>query len=119
MPALARSTILNTESKAQQMPSLDHCTIILTYGSYGSGIDHKTAKKVDTLLAQNNKVINNAYAKGFGLEGDISICLVINAPKAAENIYHQIRNTIPEESKVGYTSIEMKGKEKYQTQWPQ
>lgn len=113
----AHALILLDPSSKKQSFTIDTCTILIVYGSYASGTDAKLKNKINKIV-QNNKNISDTRTSYWGKEGESTTCLTISNEKYAQHLYSQIKNMIPEFSKHSWTSIEMKGKPRYQTQWP-
>ena len=93
------------------------CTILINYGSYGSGTNGKLQNEINKII-QNNKNIPDIRTSNWGKEGESTTCLTISDKQYAQHLYNQIKNMIPEFSKHSWTSIDMMGKPHYQTQWP-
>lgn len=108
---------IRTETDNAQVKALrKSCQLLVHFGSYGSGIDHKTAKKIKKNI-QVDERIKEGIKWTYGLEGDTSFCLRVPDQGQRLKVYEKIKALIPKETKEGATSIEM-GDQKFKSRWP-
>lgn len=92
------------------------CDISISFGSYSSGPDSQTKKKVMTFVEQS-KDIDEAITWSSGKEGERSLCLQV-IPSKLDNVYEDLKSFIPVESKRFWTEIKGTGKTPFRTQRP-
>lgn len=94
--------------------SLEQCSLLIRFGSYGSGIDQKAHARVLEIIKYNNAV-KEIQSHARGKEGEHSLCVSLKETSDAKLLYKAVKKQIPSFSKKGYTSIEMKGVKKFQS----
>jgi hypothetical protein len=113
----AHALMLADPSSKKIAFTVDTCTILISYGSYASGINTKLRNDINKIV-HNNKNISDVKISNWGKEGESTTCLIISNKEYAQHLYNQIKNIIPEVSKRSWTAIDMKGKTPYQTKRP-
>lgn len=105
------------EKKQETSIDRSRCDLVLTFGSYGSGVDSKTMANVLDYV-EKSKDIKSHESWSAGREGDTSYCLILVAG-STEKVVREIQAITPKTSKKGWTSLSRKdGTQIFQTTWP-
>lgn len=113
----ARSSASETKhDRNEQKIDTKTCDLLITFGSYGGGVDHETFKKVHTYFSKS-PAVKSSESWSSGFEGDSTYCLQVDDGKS-DKIYDEIRALVPTHSRKGWTSIEKKDGTRFQTEWP-
>ena len=73
---------------------IDDCPLVVTFASYGAGIDGDTRARVETLLVSDRAVVGFA-ARHWGREGETTLCVRTRAGPDAARLFHAIRAMVP------------------------
>jgi hypothetical protein len=83
---------------AMSADRVDACPLLVTFASYGTGIDGDTRARVETLLVSDRAVVGFA-ARHWGREGETTLCVRTRAGPDAARLFHAIRAMVPARSR--------------------
>ena len=84
------------------------CTLKISFGSIGTGVDAKTGEKVKTYLDSNMDKLTYVRTN-WGKEGEYSYCVKINDHKQQAEIYKNLKALMPKRG-VNAPPVSMSGK---------
>lgn len=98
------------------LPTIRDCDLLLSFGSFGGGIDYKAHSKVVRFIRNNNSIKSiKSYANGR--EGEHILCLETKETTNNRAMFKAIRKNLPAFSNKGYSTLEMRGVKKFETKW--
>ena len=72
----------------------ERCTITVSFGSYGPGIDLPTLLGVERRL-RADRTVRNFIRRSWGREGEVNLCIYMRAYKDADPLARRLRGMIP------------------------
>lgn len=84
------------------------CPLVVSFGSYGAGIDRPTLVRVEALLARDRTVTNVARYP-WGREGEVTLCVRARGNSDLVRIANRIRAALPARTR-GPVTVENRGR---------
>lgn len=81
------------------------CDVTIKFGSYGAGIDHALADKIDAAVKADSDIARSER-KPWGREGEFDQCLTMKPGRDAKAAYERYRAMLPSKNLKAPTSIE-------------
>lgn len=75
-----------------EMPA--SCALTVQFGSYGTGIDHVTLKRVEDLLRRERRVVK-VERYFWGREGEVNLCARTRSKADAKQLFARIKPMLP------------------------
>jgi hypothetical protein len=89
-PSPAPSATIVTGSRVER-PA---CPLVITFASYGAGIDNPTRERVQALLVSDRRVAGFETSR-WGREGEVTLCVRTRAPADAASLFNRVRGMLP------------------------
>ncbi len=93
-PPAARPAAGPEPRAASPGPGTADCPLTISFGSYAMGIDRPTLAAVETLLA-GEPAATSVERRGWGREGEVTLCVRLSDAAAAEPIARRIAALFP------------------------
>src|SRR5688500_13731666 len=95
-PQAARHAAAPEPRAAHPAPGTADCPLTISFGSYAMGIDRATLAAVEALLA-GEAAVASVERRGWGREGEVTLCARLADADAAEPIARRIAALFPAE----------------------
>ena len=79
---------------SQSAKTTKSCDLTVYFGSFGTGVDHKTKKKIKSFLESTDSISQIEYWYS-GKEGESTFCVTLKNSKDKEQIISLIKKMIP------------------------
>lgn len=117
--ALAGLIAAGCASTAVSQPSVQAedsaCSVTVSFGSYGMGVDRALVREVEAYLATEPRV-TKVDRRLHGREGEFDLCLTVTPAAEARAIFLRIGALIPARSDKAPSSVSVPGGETIRTQ---
>lgn len=70
------------------------CPLLITFASYGAGIDDPARQRVQSLLVSDRRVAG-FETRRWGREGEVTLCVRTRAAPDAASLFNRVRTMIP------------------------
>ena len=78
---------------APPAPAAPKCDLMVSFGSYAMGIDHRALAAVRRILA--DRAVRSVENFGGGREGETALCALTRRPADATRLFNRIRAVLP------------------------